>query len=78
MVHQQIDLLFLKENRLLALKLIQVPFTRILVDKIAFLVLICILVALVVSILGFVPEKVPPDVPEVTPPTPPLPRPRHG
>lgn len=38
---------------------------------VAFLVLICILVALVVSILGFVPEEVPPDVPEVTPPTPP-------
>jgi hypothetical protein len=36
----------------------------------AFLVLICILVALVVSILGFVPEEVLPDVPEVIPQTP--------
>ncbi|MDW9490529.1 exopeptide [Sinorhizobium meliloti] len=33
---------------------------------VAFLVLICVLIALVVSILGFVPEnEVPPDVPDV-------------
>lgn len=39
---------------------------------IAFLVLICVLIALVVSILGFVPEaEMPPDVPEVIPQTPP-------
>ncbi|ASP56353.1 MULTISPECIES: hypothetical protein [Sinorhizobium] len=38
---------------------------------VAFLVLICVLIALVVSILGFVPEsEVPPDVPEVVPQTP--------
>ncbi|MDW9646311.1 exopeptide [Sinorhizobium medicae] len=38
---------------------------------VAFLVLICILIALVVSILGFVPEnEVPPDVPKVVPQTP--------
>ncbi|ASP69148.1 exopeptide [Sinorhizobium meliloti] len=38
---------------------------------VAFLVLICVLIALVVSILGFVPEnEVPTDVPEVVPQTP--------
>ncbi|WP_244562546.1 hypothetical protein, partial [Ensifer aridi] len=37
---------------------------------VAFLLLICILVALVLSILKFVPEnRVPPDVPEVIPQT---------
>ncbi|MDX0408490.1 exopeptide [Sinorhizobium medicae] len=37
----------------------------------AFLVLICVLIAIVVSILWFVPEnEVPPDVPEVVPQTP--------
>ncbi|MQX77578.1 exopeptide [Sinorhizobium medicae] len=38
---------------------------------VAFLVLICILNALEVSILGFVPKnEVPPNVPEVVPQTP--------
>ncbi|MQX77903.1 exopeptide [Sinorhizobium medicae] len=38
---------------------------------VAFLVLICILIALVVSILGLVPEnEIPPDVPEVVSQTP--------
>ncbi|MQX81529.1 exopeptide [Sinorhizobium medicae] len=33
---------------------------------VAFLILICVLIALVVRILGFVPEnEVPPDVPDV-------------
>ncbi|MDW9451935.1 exopeptide [Sinorhizobium meliloti] len=33
---------------------------------VAFIVLICVLIALVLSILGFVPENVvPPDVPDV-------------
>ncbi|MDX0525032.1 exopeptide [Sinorhizobium medicae] len=33
---------------------------------VAFLVVICVLIALVVSILGFVPEnEVPPDAPDV-------------